>query len=212
MIQTTFSMCSRCGTLGSDENELMDNSYTKKRFGIFKRRYIDFKCERCMSLSKPETIVVDPMVILFEKYNEILEEESKMNNEPNYKHTVYGEDKSDGWLTTGKMIDVLQDDEQAKSDCGKWIARWKDDSILLTHIVNEGGRRHISTNDLKRKWRILPNYSSFLGAMEAIKKGEKVRFYASDGCLIDMTGRYSLQWLSKYSWDELINGKWSVVK
>lgn len=118
------------------------------------------------------------------------------------------------WLTTGQMIDELRLDEIAESNGKNPIYAKVTGTGGIYQCYKNGTPRtsfYLHARHMKMKWRILPNYVSFEGAMKAMKEGKQVSYYDGDW----NKTIHPDEWLedsvvSGYTFLQLINGKWTI--
>jgi hypothetical protein len=120
------------------------------------------------------------------------------------------------WLTTGQMIDSLEDEEIAESIDGEYKAYWQNGCLRFCDRHGDVQER-IVKSDQKRKWRILPRYVSFEKAMNAFKKGKKVYFHGvgdytlDEGVELPPKGmNISNSLLKEWNPYSLYIGKWTI--
>lgn len=115
------------------------------------------------------------------------------------------------------MIDNLKSGQIAESKDG-WMARWGDyHRLLLSSKKTGSGRQSIFRSDIERKWRIIPNYVSFVEAMNALKDGYTVRCYPeNDGGYIEFNEADSIKSVAEswtgLSWSEFLASKWTILE
>lgn len=72
----------------------------------------------------------------------------------------------------------------------------------------------MSSDQIAAAWlgvaEVEPEYVSFAEAMEALDEGETVHFHPTSNQGISMHRDGSITWLDRYSWGDLINGKFTV--
>lgn len=119
------------------------------------------------------------------------------------------------WLTTGEMIDRLKVGEVAECiDANEFFSK----ANQVTKAESGGlvwvdeflrSRVYLASAVINAKWRILPKYVSFEGAISAMKEGKKVTFHDGDKKTTIGEGG-SMDWTRRFSWRKLINGKWTI--
>jgi hypothetical protein len=83
------------------------------------------------------------------------------------------------WLTTGEMIDRLEEGEVAEDSKQLMTASW-DGGKLKFKIIDGSEYDYITLNDRNLKWRILPRYVNFEEAMKALMNGKTVWLWVND--------------------------------
>jgi len=124
------------------------------------------------------------------------------------------------WLTTGQMIDGLKVGEIAEGigefgNLGKRkveVINTANDGIRFLHENGEGKAIRISETLLKLKWRILPNFVSFIEAMNALSQGKTVTYHDNhkEGYTFDLKAEWSLEEAAGYTLNDLFKSRWTI--
>lgn len=79
------------------------------------------------------------------------------------------------WITTGRMMEVLEEDERAETEKGDEMF-WEDGTLV---VVTKLGHRytHIKKGLMNILWRKTPDYVSFIEAMRALEHGETITLH-----------------------------------
>jgi hypothetical protein len=125
------------------------------------------------------------------------------------------------YLTTGQMIDQLQEGEIAKSTDGEYEAYWDMGRLKFRDKYGDTQERIIKSNQ-ERRWRILPKFVSFEEAMRAHKEGKIVYYYGTGDIEYVLNNkprkllpkeyiyRVGSTELADYSLYNLYKGHWSI--
>lgn len=119
------------------------------------------------------------------------------------------------WLTTGQMIDRLKVGEIARNDNGINTIFVKKSETRGIYKCNEQGvakeSAFLVASFVDSKWRILPKYATFGEAMISLSGNKMVYFHPKTNESISVNKYSTLQgWLSNYTWEQLIEGNWTI--